>query len=140
MGNRNLTIVLLVLECGLRASELCGLKLQDLNLNQNMLSVMGKGSRERHVFFGRRLSRKLRHWLAKRSYSIHSEFLFCTRQGTHLSRRTLAQAISRYGHAAGINDVRCSAHTLRHTFATQFIKNGGDPFSLQKLHGTFRQL
>lgn len=135
VGYRNLTMILLLLECGLRSSELCKLKLRDLNLSQHALMVVGKGNRERQVFFGRKLSRKLRFWLGKRSLSFPSEFLFCTRQGGPLSKRTLGQFISRYGNEAGVRDVRCSPHTLRHTFATQFIKNGGDPFSLQKLMG-----
>jgi len=134
-GYRNYVIVLTFLDCGLRVSELRGVTVNDVNLIHGTLQVTGKGSRERRVYFGRRLSRVLRDWLAKRTLSLSSDALFCTRKGYALTRYEIAHIIQGLGQGARLQGVRCSPHTLRHTFATQFIRNGGDPFSLQRLLG-----
>jgi site-specific recombinase XerD len=134
-GYRDYTIVLTLLDCGLRVSELKGLTINDLDLAHGSLNVTGKGSRERAVYFGRRLARVLREWLARRTLSLSGDALFCSRKGYALNRHELTRIVSRLACAAGIAGVRCSAHTLRHTFATAFIRNGGDPFALQRLLG-----
>jgi integrase/recombinase XerD len=130
---RDYVIVLTLLDCGLRVSELRGLTINDLDLANGVFKVTGKGSRERRVYFGRRLARVLREWLARRTLSLPGDALFCTRQGYPLNRHELVHIIHRIAKSAGI--ARCSPHTLRHTFATMFIRNGGDPFALQRLLG-----
>ncbi len=134
-GYRDYAIVLTLLDCGLRVSELTGLAVNDLDLAHGTLAVIGKGSRERRVYFGRRLARVLRDWLGKRTLSLPGDALFCTRKGYSVSRYEIAHTVTRLARATGIEGIRCSPHTLRHTFATQFIRNGGDPFSLQRLLG-----
>jgi integrase/recombinase XerD len=130
---RNYVMVLVLLDCGLRVSELRGLTVNDLDVSGGFVKVTGKGSRERRVYFGRRLARVLRDWLARRTLSLPGDALFCTRKGSPLSRHDIAHIVRRIAQDAGIS--RCSPHTLRHTFATQFIRNGGDPFALQRLLG-----
>jgi len=134
-GYRNHAMVLTLLDCGLRVSELCGVRVQDLDLAHDALNVTGKGARERQVFFGQRLGRILRSWLSKRTLSLPGEAFFCSRQGYALTRHTVMHLIQKLARQAGLSSVRCSPHTLRHTFATEFIRNGGDPFSLQRLLG-----
>jgi integrase/recombinase XerD len=133
-GFRNYAIVLTLLDCGLRVSELRGLTFNDLDLVHGSLQVIGKGSRERQVYFGRRLSRVLREWLTRRTLSLAGDALFCTKQGYSLTRHEITHIIYRLAKTASIAG-KCSPHTLRHTFATQFIRNGGDPFALQRLLG-----
>jgi len=74
-------------------------------------------------------------WMKKRGYFPYEDKVFITRQGYGLKKRGLSQIIERLAGKAHIQGVRCSAHTLRHTFATNFIRNGGDVFSLQKILG-----
>ncbi|MCS7197561.1 MAG: tyrosine-type recombinase/integrase [Candidatus Bipolaricaulota bacterium] len=135
VGFRNYTMILTFLDTGLRLKELLALTVDDLDLNRRALKVIGKGNREREVFFGRRLGRVLRDWLARRTLSLPGDALFCSRKGDPLKRRYLIEIVTNLAKEAGITGVRCSPHTLRHTFATQFIRNGGDPFALQRLLG-----
>jgi integrase/recombinase XerD len=134
-GLRNYTILLTFLDTGLRLKELLALTLDDLDLNRRALRVLGKGEQEREVFFGRRLGRFLRDWLARRTLSLSGDALFPNRHGDPLKRRYVIQIVTDLAKSAGIEGIRCSPHTLRHTFATQFIRNGGDPFALQRLLG-----
>jgi len=84
---------------------------------------------------GRSLARILREWLGQRTLSLSGEAIFGNRQGYELNRHVITRIVYQIAKAAGISEVRCSPHTLRHTFATQFIRNGGDPFALQRLLG-----
>ena len=63
------------------------------------------------------------------------ELVFLNRFGGGINRRTIQRQLQLYGQRAGITGVRISPHTIRHTFATQYILNGGDAFSLQKILG-----
>ncbi len=134
-GLRNYTILLTFLDTGIRLKELLSLTLNDLDLTHHTLHITGKGNNTREVFFGRRLSRILCDWLEMRTLSLPGNALFCTRHGSPLNRRYVIEIITNLAHRAGIQGVRCSPHTLRHTFATLFIRNGGDPFTLQRLLG-----
>jgi len=132
---RDYTVILTFLDCGLRVSELIHLTLTDLNALRHSLRVIGKGSKEREVFFGQRLARVMREWLSRRTLNLPGDTLFSTRQGYPLRRYNIVRMLHQLGRQAGISGVRLSPHTLRHTFATQFIRNGGDPFALQRLLG-----
>lgn len=135
-GFRNYVIVLTFLDTGIRLSELVNLTLQDLNLNKKSILVRdGKGGKDREVYMGRTLFREMSKWLKMRGYFSYEDRVFITRKGYPLKRRTLEKMIARLGKKAGIKGVRCSPHTLRHTFATNFIRNGGDVFTLQKILG-----
>lgn len=133
---RNYVIVLTFLDTGIRLSELVNLTLQDINLNKKSILIRdGKGGKDREVYMGRTLFREMGKWLKMRGYFSYEDRIFITRQGYPLKRRTLEKIIERLGKKAGIKGVRCSPHTLRHTFATNFIRNGGDVFTLQKILG-----
>jgi len=118
VGNRNLVIVALLLDCGLRVSELSGICIEDLNLGYAAITVTGKGTRDRQVYFGRRLARLLRAWLEKRTLSLPGNALFCSRQGYPLTRHTIAHIVKGIAVKAKLGDIKCTPHTLRHTFAT----------------------
>lgn len=133
---RNRAILLTFLDTGIRLSELIQLNLEDVNLGAFTLRIRrGKGGKERHVFMGRTLYRAMRRWLDVRGYTSFQEALFITRNGTRIDKRNVQRTIERIAIRAGLNGTRVTPHLLRHTFATHYIKNGGDPFSLQRILG-----
>ncbi|MFH1725750.1 MAG: tyrosine-type recombinase/integrase [Elusimicrobiota bacterium] len=136
LGLRNKVMMLLMLDSGLRLSEVLGIRLCHVDINGGGVVVMGKGRKERSVPFAETLRRALRSYLGKRAkLRAGGDLLFVSRKGRRLTGRHVQIIVRRYGRQAGIEGVRLSPHTLRHTFATQYIRNGGDPFSLQAILG-----
>jgi len=135
-GVRNYAMLLLFVDCGLRLNELLSLRLGDVSLAQRSLKVHGKGARDRIVFMGARTAKALRRWIELRGFkTTFSDALFIDRKGEPLKPRWVQQVIARLGVKAGIKGVRVSPHTLRHTAATLAVKNGMEPFALQRLFG-----
>ncbi|MCS7231621.1 MAG: tyrosine-type recombinase/integrase [Elusimicrobiota bacterium] len=135
-GFRNYVIIILILDTGIRLSELINLTLQDINWAKKSIFIRnGKGGKDREVYMGRTLARELNKWIKMRGFFPYEERVFITRQGYPLNKRMVDKIFQRLSEKAGIKNVRCSPHTLRHTFATNFIRNGGDVFSLQKILG-----
>jgi len=133
---RNRAMLLTFLDTGVRLGELIGLDLGDLDLRTARVRVRnGKGDRERYVFVGRVLLRSLRSWLDTRGTGQESWPLFVTRGGGRLDPRNVQRILERISSKAGLNGKLVHPHLLRHTFATRFILNGGDPFSLQRILG-----
>lgn len=136
LGLRNKVLMMLMLDSGLRLSEALRLKLRDVDTAGGTVLVMGKGRKERRVPFAKVTRQGLDAFLAMRRRSVvTSDLLFTSRDGRELTSRHIQILIKRYGERAGIRGVRVSPHTLRHTCATQYIRNGGDPFSLQQILG-----
>ncbi|MTI83912.1 MAG: integrase [Firmicutes bacterium] len=132
-GFRDYTIFLLLLDTGIRLAELCGLRIQDVDLKEGMIKVSGKGS-SGHVPFSGRCAKILEKYLYYRDLRPNdSDHLFTSIHGTALSRSTIQDQFKKYGKKAKIVDVRVSPHTMRHTFAKYYILGGGDAFSLQKI-------
>jgi len=134
-GIRNYAMILMFLDTGIRRSELINLNLRDIDLASRSLRVIGKGNKERIVYLGRVAAKALREWLSKRGFREYDDGTFITRAGDRLKLRYIDKLMERIAKKAKITGVRCSPHTLRHTFATNYIRNGGDPFSLQQLLG-----
>jgi len=135
-GIRNYTMLLTFIDTGVRLGELIGLNVEDVDLSMQVIRVRkGKGSKDRRVFMGRTLSRALRKWLATRTFSLSGQALFTTRQGMRLEARNVERILERTAARAGLNVMHITPHKLRHTFATHYIMNGGDPFSLQRILG-----
>jgi site-specific recombinase XerD len=135
---RDHAIVLMLLDTGCRASELCALKLNDLDLQGRRCTVLGKGNKRRSLYFGRETTKAL--WAYLRAEPRDpEECLFAADRGQRaaepLTRSGLLQLIRRLGKAAGIEACRCSPHTFRHTFACSFLRAGGNIFSLKELLG-----
>jgi integrase/recombinase XerD len=134
---RDVAILELLYASGLRASELCQLKVRDVNLQVGAVRVLGKGMKERIVPLGRaaaeaimRYSTELRSKLDRRN----AEQLFLSRTGKPLDRVALWLLVEKYGRRSGIlRDV--SPHTLRHCFATHLIGGGADLRVVQELLG-----
>jgi site-specific recombinase XerD len=136
-GFRNYVMILTLLDTGLRSSELLNLDRPDVDMDQGMLRVLGKGNRERMVPIGRQVQQLLVDYI--RDYrpipaKLARKRLFLTEEGQPMDGGSLNRIMRRLKQKAGING-KCSPHVLRHTAAISFVRNGGDLFSLQKLLG-----
>jgi site-specific recombinase XerD len=131
-GKRNKAIILVLVDCGLRLGELLNLKLVDVNMEQQILKVDGKTG-ERVVRFGSTTSKALKKYMRNRQViNGHIDKLWITAKGVALkdsSVETLFIALSR---KVGFH---INPHLLRHTFATLWLRNGGDSLMLQRLLG-----
>ncbi|NIM19774.1 MAG: site-specific tyrosine recombinase XerD [Candidatus Latescibacteria bacterium] len=123
---------------GLRVSELCGLELDDLMEDEQLLLVRGKGRKERLVPYGKHADRALRRYLARGrpvlAKSRISPYLFLNRKGVGISRVGFFKNLKRHAAAAGI-ELEVSPHVLRHSFATHLLEGGADLRYVQELLG-----
>ena len=133
LGTRDYALMLALLDCGLRASELCGLGLDDVTLEDGYLKVMGKGNKERIVPFGRRTTKTLLLYRDKYRPDQGDGSFFLSSKGESLNRDSLAKAMRRVGKRAGVKGVH--PQRFRHTFALRFISATGDAFRLQAMLG-----
>lgn len=135
---RDEAIALILLDTGMRASELCALKMRDIDLSGKRCTVLGKGNKTRTLPFGVTANRALWNYLRERERG-GDDAIFTSdagrRPGEALTRSGLFQMIERLGNAAKIEAARCSPHTFRHTFAIEFLRNGGNVFTLKVLLG-----
>jgi len=139
LGYRNLTILLLLLDSGIRVSELVGIDIEDIYLSEGAIKIRrAKGNKERLVPVGSMVQKTLWKYVyhyrpEPMTYKITR--LFLSEDGVPLTKSGIQQMLRRCGKKAGISGVRCSPHTFRHTFAKNYLLNGGDIFSLQKILG-----
>ena len=133
-GFRDYTIILVMLETGVRARELCGMRVADVRWEDSQIRVDGKGYKERLVPIQATVKRQLRKYLAVRG-DVSSDGLFVTVDNKPITIRQLQNRIAKYGRMANIKGVRCSPHTVRHTFAKMAVQNGADVFALQAVLG-----
>jgi len=123
-----------MLDTGILASELCGLRFNDVDIVSRKAIVLGKGNKHRSVYFGRETGRLL--WQYVREEGIEgTEPLFLSTKRNAFTRRGLLQLIERLGDAAGVEATRCSPHTLRHAFAVMLLRGGGSVFTLKEMLG-----
>ena len=124
---------------GLRVSELVGLDVADLDLDNGLTTVRGKGRRERLGLLGPEAVAALRAWLAERDAvgggrGATQQAVFLNKHGTRLSVRSVARMLEAYLKRSGL-DPAASPHTLRHSFATHLLDGGADIRSVQELLG-----
>lgn len=130
---RNRAIILLLLDTGLRLSELAGIQMADINLNKETIRVMGKGARERYVRVGREGQKALYKYLLQRRDSYPC--LWITEERKPLAKGSIQSFIKRICKEAGVKGCRPGPHTFRHTFATRALMNGAGEFEVQSLLG-----
>lgn len=138
VGARNYTILVTLLDTGIRASELTGLKEGDLYLQEGYIKVSGKGGKERIVPVGSTCRATLNRYVHRyrpRPATPHIDNLFLTSQGRPLKPDYLYKIVSEACNRAGVRNVRPGPHTCRHTFARRFLMNGGDLLTLQHILG-----
>jgi site-specific recombinase XerD len=141
---RNRAILWVFYDTGIRVSELCGLRLGDFDRRHGVITVRGKGSKERRVALGANCLRNLLYYLDRHLPgeeelaewgSAGEEHLFLAETRTPLTKNGVEMLFARIRKRAGINGKRISPHILRHTFAVRYLVLGNDPFSLQELLG-----
>ena len=139
-GLRNRAIVEFLYACGMRVSELTGLRLTQLFLDAGYVRVIGKGQRERLIPIGRTAVRHWGHYYehVRRDFAgvmpDSAEVCFLGRRGRALSRNMVFMIVRDLARAAGIRE-RVGPHTLRHSFATHLIEGGADLRSVQEMLG-----
>lgn len=138
IGHRDRTMLEVLYASGLRVSELINLRQAQINLNQGVIRVRGKGDRERLIPLGEEAQRWLREFVSGPRVEIllerQTEFLFPTRRGERMTRQAFWHIIKRYARKADILG-KLSPHTLRHAFATHLLNNGADLRVVQMLLG-----
>jgi site-specific recombinase XerD len=138
LGARNKALILLFITSGLRKFEMAKIKLADVNITDKMIKVMGKGSKERVVGFGVQTSKALMIYFIQRKARVkdgHEEWLWLSEEGTRLGYWGVGQAITELEKLVGINDIHSRIHALRHTFATEALRNGAKMHEVQELLG-----
>jgi integrase/recombinase XerD len=138
LGLRDRAMLELMYASGLRVSELVGLKMFNLGMNEGVLRVLGKGSKERLVPFGQIARDWITRYLAEARAVIlggqQTEDLFVTARGSGMTRVMFWMIVRKQALAAGIT-APLSPHTLRHAFATHLLNHGADLRSVQMLLG-----
>jgi len=139
LGLRDKALLETFYACGLRVSELINLKISELFLNEEMIRVFGKGSKERFVPIGSSAIRWIgeylkssRPLLEKKAKSQH--ILFLNNRGTKLSRMGIWKIVNNYATLAGIKK-EVHPHTFRHSFATHLLEGGADLRAVQEMLG-----
>ena len=132
---RDNCIITIFLNCALRLSELAALNVDQVNID--ILSVVGKGNKERKIYMTPAVKQSLSQWLSIRAaMSVSTDALFISRNRGRLTTRAIQNAIKKHIAAFGINPKGLSTHKLRHTAATLIYKYGHvDISSLQQLLG-----
>jgi integrase/recombinase XerD len=135
-GLRNLGILTLMHRCGLRVSEACGLHLRDVRLDDGQLHLrpeIAKGGREAFAYLDHQAIELLRSWIVvRRRYAARRPHLFTTLRGGPVSRKYCWAMMRRYARRAGI-DRPVHPHMLRHTYATELLREGFNVREVQQL-------
>ena len=134
---RDTLIIELLYATGVRVSELVNIKIKDINREEKLIKVLGKGNKERMVIYNNHTKKALDTYL-KDGYNYYnkksSEYLILNKNGNKLSERYIREIINKKVSQASL-DIKISPHTLRHTFATDILENGMDLMTVKELLG-----
>jgi integrase/recombinase XerD len=138
LGHRDRAMLEVLYATGVRVSELINLRMSQINLNQGVLRIVGKGDRERLIPLGDEAQDWLREFIEGPRVEIllerQTDYLFPTRRGDRMTRQAFWHIIKRYAKKAGVVK-KLSPHTVRHAFATHLLNNGADLRVVQLLLG-----
>lgn len=128
----------LMYSSGLRISETCNLALEDVDMNNMLITVHGKGGRERLVPLGEKSHAILKKYMRKGRKNIlkdrQSDYIFISKRGKNINRKSAWRLLKKYIERTGITKV-VTPHTFRHSFATHLVENKADLRSVQELLG-----
>ncbi|MFC1894279.1 tyrosine-type recombinase/integrase [Chloroflexota bacterium] len=137
-GAKFYCILLLLIDTGVRISELVNIKLSDLNLIMGYARVTGKGGKERVVPIYKTTRKELMLYInhmRSKLCPLESPYLFPDPAGDHITVGSIQQYLKRLARKAGLNGIRCSPHVFRHTFATQSAAADANVFALKDIMG-----
>ncbi len=142
LGLRDLAIIEVLYSCGIRVAELAGLDIKDIDFDQRLVRVIGKGNRERVVPIGKKALKAVADYMEavlplrrkSRKGGTGGDALFINYRGGRLSTRSIGTIVKRYVRECGLAG-EITPHSLRHTFATHLLDGGADLRSVQELLG-----
>ena len=137
INQRNSVIIELLYATGIRVSELVNIRLSDIDLNERIIKVLGKGSKERIVIFNNHTKKAIDIYLNDGYHvfnKVNSGYLILNKDGNKLSERYVRNIINKLVINAGL-DIKISPHTFRHTFATDMLEDGSDLMTVKELLG-----
>lgn len=133
-GFRDYALMLTLIDTAARLSEVANPGVDDVDIENGYLRVLGKGGKERYIPFGHKVAKALLKYKLKHCPTpVGTDRFWLTVDGTPLEAGRIEKLVKEYGKKAGFK--RCYPHKLRHTSAVLYLRNGGDPFSLQKKLG-----
>lgn len=134
LTDRDSALCMVLLDTGIRASELIALNIGSVKLKDGSINVrLGKGQKERTVFIGAKARRQINRYLRTRPDAGEREPLFLSQRGDRLRRDGLIQLVTRLRERSGIK--HCTCHTFRRTFAYTCLRNGMNIYAIAKLMG-----
>jgi integrase/recombinase XerD len=137
-GARYHCMLMLLLDTGLRISEAVNIKMSDVDLKHGLITVLGKGQKERVVPFSKWTRKELTRYIHNFRSQLDfkdSPYLFPAASGEHVSISSVQQYLRRLVNKAGLNGTKCSPHIFRHTFATRSIANGANVITVRDIMG-----
>jgi len=138
LGARYQAILMLLLDTGIRVSELVNIRMEDMDLRNGYIRVTGKGQKVRFVPISSHTRREIARYVnfvRPRVDSPALSYLFAKPDGRPISANNVQQFLRRLANKAGLSGVRCSPHVFRHTFATQSVVNWANVFVLREIMG-----
>lgn len=138
VGARNYCIVLLMIDNGMRISEVVSIQISDIDLSRCRVKIIGKGKKERIVPFTKITRKELLKYKGNNRNNLcklDSPYLFPGSDGDHVSIKSIQQSISRLSRKIGLDGIKYHPHIFRHTFATLFLTNGGQLTTLKEIMG-----
>ena len=137
-GAKYYCVLLILLDTGMRISEMVAIRIDAVDITHGLITIIGKGQKERIVPFSRRTSQALLRYIKQYQAQLCSDaspYLFPTANGEYISVNSVQQHIRRLAIRAGFNGTRITPHILRHTFATLAIANGANVFTVKDILG-----
>jgi integrase/recombinase XerC len=132
---RNIAMITLLFDRGLRAAELVSLKVKDVDPFTNQITVTGKGNKQRTVYMGRTCGQVMWDYHNSMGERSPEDALFESRDGGHLKPNGLGQVVRENGRRARVTGVRCSPHTIRHSYAVETLEAGASEIYLMRSMG-----
>ena len=129
-GLRDALILEMLYSSGCRVSELSNIKIKDINFKDRKILILGKGNKERYVYYGSNCEKLLNKYIDKENH----EYLFTNKHGNKLNERMIRKIVDENARRAGL-EVHVTPHTLRHTYATHLLNDGADLKSVGDLLG-----
>ena len=134
-GKRDALIMEMLYSTGIRVSELVNIKLKDINEIEKKIIILGKGNKERYVYYGKQCENLLNIYMNERKQiKTEEEYLFLNKHGKKINDRIIRMIIEKNSKLANIN-MKITPHTLRHTYATHMLNEGADLKSVGDLLG-----